>query len=105
VVKIIVEASRGAAHPEINEEEIPEFLRRYFQIPTPPQGRPAAHGHGSGFILSEDGYVVTNHHVVEDADEVTVRLSTGASSRPRSSAWTRVRISRCCGSTRTICRI
>lgn len=30
---------------------------------------------GSGFIISEDGYVITNHHVVKDADEIIVKLS------------------------------
>ncbi|MEE4110741.1 MAG: DegQ family serine endoprotease [Halieaceae bacterium] len=74
VVKIIVEAE-PESHPEINEEDIPEFLRRYFQFPTPPPGGQQRMATGSGFILSEDGYVVTNHHVVEDADSVTVRLS------------------------------
>jgi len=73
VVKIIVEAS-APQHPEIDPEEIPEFLRRYFQLPNPPQEGQQRMASGSGFILSEDGYVVTNHHVVEDADEVTVRL-------------------------------
>lgn len=76
VVKIIVEASgRAGEHPEINEEEIPEFLRRYFQLPNPPQDRPDRMASGSGFVISSDGYVVTNHHVVEDADTVTVRFS------------------------------
>ncbi len=32
---------------------------------------------GSGFVLDRDGYIVTNNHVVEDADETKVRLSTG----------------------------
>jgi serine protease Do len=73
VVKIIVEAS-ARRHPEINEEEIPEFLRRYFQLPAPPEEGEQRMASGSGFIISEDGYVVTNHHVVEDADTVTVRM-------------------------------
>ncbi|MEE4278028.1 MAG: DegQ family serine endoprotease [Halieaceae bacterium] len=74
VVKIIVEAS-AESHPQFDEEDIPEFLRRYFQLPPPQQGGPQRMATGSGFILSEDGYVVTNHHVVEDADTVTVRLA------------------------------
>ncbi|WP_439102646.1 Do family serine endopeptidase [Congregibacter sp.] len=75
VVKIIVEASsRGPS--QIDEQEIPEFLRRYFQMPNPPQGpQQERMATGSGFIISDDGFVVTNHHVVEDADLVTVRLS------------------------------
>ncbi|MFT4873662.1 Do family serine endopeptidase [Congregibacter sp.] len=78
VVKIIVEGSAPNSGQNINEEEIPEFLRRYFQMPDPPQSpqRPQERmATGSGFIISDDGYVVTNHHVVEDADVVTVRLS------------------------------
>ncbi|MFK7828393.1 MAG: trypsin-like peptidase domain-containing protein [Congregibacter sp.] len=77
VVKIIVEQSGGSASDEqFNQEEIPEFLRRYFQMPTPPpNGAPERMATGSGFVISADGYIVTNHHVVEDADTVTVRLS------------------------------
>ena len=74
VVKIIVEAG-AADQQDISEEDIPEFLRRYFQLPEPPQEGPQRMATGSGFILSKDGYVVTNHHVVEDAELVTVRLS------------------------------
>lgn len=56
-----------------NKEEFDELLRRYFDFDESPRNK--ENSLGSGFIISSDGYVVTNYHVIKDADEVIVKLS------------------------------
>ncbi len=59
-----------------NQPDMPEFFRRYFNVPeTPRFGQPDRMGAGSGFIYSADGYLLTNHHVIDGADEIIVRLA------------------------------
>ncbi len=65
------------------EDEIPEFFRRFFGpgMPMPgmpggtPDAQPRGVSQGTGFIISADGYVLTNHHVVEGANTVRIRLA------------------------------
>jgi serine protease Do len=52
-----------------------EFFDRFFQ--GQPQQPRKERSLGSGFIISDDGYILTNDHVVDGADEVRVRLSDG----------------------------
>jgi serine protease Do len=74
----VTQTARRQQMPEISEDDpFYEFFRRFGQIPRG-QARPRdfeQQSTGSGFILAADGYVLTNAHVVDDASEVTVKLS------------------------------
>lgn len=65
--------------PDLGDDDPFEFFRR-FGLPVPRGQQPSqpreekAQSLGSGFIIDADGYVMTNAHVVADADEITVKL-------------------------------
>ena len=86
-VVVITVTQKGGARTEEDEsfwDMLPPNLRRYFeeQVPrdrrrgngraVPEQQQPT--GRGSGIVITEDGYILTNNHVVEDADKITVRF-------------------------------
>ncbi|MHA6344946.1 S1C family serine protease [Roseivivax sp. CAU 1761] len=94
VVTIEVAKSRSNAGMDAPQGQFPweEFMRRFGMPegqmppgmmpgrpgqPHGPEGAPEMRGAGTGFLISEDGQIVTNAHVVSGADEVTVTLEDG----------------------------
>src|SRR5262249_20210770 len=93
VVQISVERKRGAARipggnrrrpfppgNNIDPKDLEELFKRFFE----PEGRPEREqfaprgmGTGSGFVFDESGHIVTNNHVVQDAEKITVTFHDG----------------------------
>lgn len=66
-----------SSRPEIpgtSEDSIVEDLIKRFEEERAPSGPDEGRTQGSGFIISDDGFILTNNHVVENADRVTVRM-------------------------------
>ncbi|MGE5640858.1 MAG: trypsin-like peptidase domain-containing protein, partial [Clostridia bacterium] len=79
------QAVRRSALPQVpglEDEEIQEFFRRFIprqqpgpQSPGPGPGARESRSLGSGFLISSDGYILTNAHVVDAADEINVKFT------------------------------
>ena len=71
VVNILTSKSLGANHPLLKDP----FFRRFFGDRAPRREQQSSLG--SGVIVSPDGYILTNNHVIEAADEIEVVLADG----------------------------
>jgi len=85
VVNISV-TMKAVARPTFGPEELPrgfrgspfdEFFGQFFNGPGIPQQRGPSRALGSGFVIDSDGYVVTNNHVIDGADTITVTFEDG----------------------------
>jgi serine protease Do len=78
-VKISKEGGRVFRHfykgPNENEDPMKDFFDRFFE--QDPNREFKQRSLGSGFIIDKSGFIVTNNHVVENADQITVQLNSG----------------------------
>ena len=77
-IDVVADANMPVAGLPNPGQQLPEFFQHYFNFPPPGPGStpaPEQHAAGSGFIISEDGYILSNAHVVRSARDITVRLN------------------------------
>lgn len=75
---VSVNVVKKLSQEELLQQQVPEILKRFFgnQVIIPQQQMPQEKtAYGSAFFISKDGYLLTNHHVVEDASKVTIVLN------------------------------
>lgn len=75
---VSVNVVKKLSQEELLQQQVPEILKRFFgnQVIIPQQQVPQEKtAYGSAFFISKDGYLLTNHHVVEDATKVTIVLN------------------------------
>lgn len=72
VVKINTTSKRSSGF-QIPRGQLPEIFRHLLEPRELPERN--MHSMGSGFFISSDGYLITNNHVIEDADEIVVQLT------------------------------
>ena len=75
--KVIKRTQRNFRYPFEEDDRLRDFFGDDFErfFGQPPQGRQEMRSLGSGFIIDKEGYIITNNHVIEGADEITVKLS------------------------------
>jgi serine protease Do len=74
-----VNVTKKLSDEEILQQQMPELLKRFFgnniQIPQQRRAPVEQSAYGSAFFVSQDGYLLTNHHVIDDARKITITLN------------------------------